>query len=291
MNSSEPNPLLPHENEPTNEPVVSSATAPIPGTPSAPAPLPEDLRVPWGWSDLLLFLLAAVVGTAAVSYLLLLVFYAFGVHPAQIRDSAREKSFFIVVNQGILSGVLLLCLYAYVRARFRTPFWRSLGWRPLDIAQVPARLAYGACVVGGVFFALFIEFASTAFEKKTKLPIEAFFQDRRSALLLMVMGVLVAPLVEETIFRGYIYPVLARSFGVGWGVLVTGTLFGLLHAPQLWGGWGHIFLLILVGIVFTYVRAWSRTVVTSYLLHLSYNSFLFAVFLISTGGFRHLPHI
>ena len=51
------------------------------------------------------------------------------------------------------------------------------------------------------------------------------------------MGVLLAPVLEETIFRGYIYPVVARSFGINAGILVTGTLFGLLHASQLWGGW------------------------------------------------------
>ena len=53
---------------------------------------------------------------------------------------------------------------------------------------------------------------------------------------------------------------IARSFGIGAGVVITGTLFGLLHAPQLWGGWGQICFLIVVGIIFTYVRAISRTV-------------------------------
>ena len=285
MSSREPNALPPEENEPGTEPVAQPIVTGV----TAPAALPQDLRVPWGWGDLLLFLLVTVGGTAVVSYLLLLVFYLSGVSATEIRNSASEKSLFVVVNQGILSSLLLLYLYAHVRARFGRPFWQSLGWRPLESAGILRRLAYGACIAGGIVFALFIQFASAALEKKTKLPIEAFFQDRRSAVLLMVMGVAIAPLVEETIFRGYIYPVLARSFGIGWGVLVTGTLFGLLHAPQLWGGWGHIFLLILVGIVFTYVRALSRTVVTSYLLHLSYNSFLFAVFLFSTAGLRHLP--
>lgn len=285
MNPPETDPLLPPEDEPGVEP----ASPPAAASSVVPPALPEDLRVPWGWSDLLVFLLVALGGTAAISYFLLLVFHFLGFSPAVVRSSANVKSLFVVVNQGILSTFLLFYLYAHVRARFRMPFWRALGWRSLDVAGIPRGLAYAACVAGGIFFSLFIEFASAAFEKKAKLPIESFFQDRRSALLLMAMGILIAPLVEETIFRGYLYPVLARSFGIGWAVLVTGALFGLLHAPQLWGGWGQIFLLILVGIVFTYVRALSRTVVASYLLHLSYNSFLFAAFAISTGGFRHLP--
>ncbi len=58
----------------------------------------------------------------------------------------------------------------------------------------------------------------------------------------MLIAVLLAPVVEETIFRGYIYPVIGRSFGMVWGIVATGTLFGLLHAEQLWGGWGQIAL-------------------------------------------------
>jgi len=30
----------------------------------------------------------------------------------------------------------------------------------------------------------------------------------------MAMAVLVAPLVEETVFRGYLYPLFAKSFGI-----------------------------------------------------------------------------
>ena len=66
-------------------------------------------------------------------------------------------------------------------------------------------------------------------------------------------------------------------------------LFRSLHAAQLWGGWGQIALLVVVGIIFTYVRAVTRTVFASYLLHVSYNSFLFIAYAISTHGFRHLP--
>jgi membrane protease YdiL (CAAX protease family) len=135
---------------------------------------------------------------------------------------------------------------------------------------------------------MLVEFASNISRPKT-LPIEAFFQDRRSALLLMVVSVVFAPFLEETIFRGYLYPALARALGITPSVIVTGTLFGVMHAPQLWGGWLQIALLVLVGILFTYARAATRTVVTSYILHLSYNSFLLLGFLISSHWFQAMP--
>lgn len=105
----------------------------------------------------------------------------------------------------------------------------------------------------------------------------------------MLMSVLLAPMFEETIFRGYIYPAVARRFGIAASVAFTGVLFGMLHAPQLWGGWAQIGLLILVGIIFTYARAKTGTVVASYLLHLSYNSSLFFGFLVGSHWLRVIP--
>jgi hypothetical protein len=176
-----------------------------------------------------------------------------------------------------------------VRVRFEAPFWRTIGWRQLLTGTIPRRIVYLSLILGGFSLSLLVQLASAALQTKAKLPIQQYFQDPRSALLLMLMSILLAPLVEETIFRGYIYPVVARSFGIGASVVITGTLFGLLHAPQLWGGWGQILLLIGVGIIFTAARAVSRTVVASYILHVSYNSFLFIAFLIASHGLRHFP--
>ena len=164
-----------------------------------------------------------------------------------------------------------------------------MGWRPLETGKAPRGIAYLGFIGGGFLLSLLIQLASATVEPKGKLPIEAFFQDRRTALFLMLMSVLLAPVFEETIFRGYLYPVVARSFGVGAGIMATGTLFGLLHAEQLWGGWVQIGLLVVVGIFFTWVRAITKTVVASYLLHLSYNSFLFFAFLVTSHGLRSLP--
>ncbi|MGH9691716.1 MAG: lysostaphin resistance A-like protein [Candidatus Acidiferrales bacterium] len=251
---------------------------------------PEDLRAPWDWMDLLVFVLVALFGTFLVSLVMILVFAGFGVSLSQLRNSATEKSFFAIVNQALLSLGLLVYLAVQIRLRVRAPFWRTIGWRRLE-TQIPRGLAYLSFIIGGFLLSMFVQFSSGIVRPRGKLPIEAFFQDRRSALLLMLLSVLLAPVFEETVFRGYIYPVIARSFGVTASVVATGTLFGLLHAPQLWGGWEQIGLLVLVGIVFTYARAVTRTVVSSYLLHVSYNSFLLVTFLVGSHWLRVLPPV
>jgi hypothetical protein len=296
------NPLLPDSF--LEPPIPPSAGSVVPETnatatqhlvvapePPPPASLqdPEDLRVPWGWADLLLLVAMALIGAFLVSIVLVGVFAAFGMTPSMLQNSTNNKSLFLIVNQAVLSLGLLGYLAAQIRVRFQSPFWRTIGWRSLQTGAIPRRVVYLSLILGGFGLSLLVQLASAALQTKAKLPIQEYFQDPRSALLLMLMSILLAPLVEETIFRGYIYPVLARSFGVGASVLITGTLFGLLHAPQLWGGWGQILLLIGVGIIFTAARPISRTVVASYILHVSYNSFLFIAFLVASHGLRHFP--
>jgi hypothetical protein len=271
-----------------------ATTSPFVPQPQPPPPIfqqyPEDLRAPWSWLDLLLLVGVALLGTFVISIVLVGIFAAFGMTPTSLQNSSNNRSLFLIVNQAILSLGLLAYLAAQIRVRFQSPFWRTIGWRPLPTGTtIPRRIVYLGLILGGFSLSLLVQLASAALQTKAKLPIQEYFQDPRSALLLMLMSILLAPLVEETIFRGYLYPVLARSFGIGAGVIITGTLFGLLHAPQLWGGWGQIALVIGVGIIFTAARAISRTVVASYILHVSYNSFLFIAFLIASHGLRHFP--
>lgn len=246
-------------------------------------PLAGDLRVPWGWVDLALvaFLWFGVT---------VLTFFGIVILGSSRSWSAADKSFFAIFDQLVVSLVILGYLAAQMRVRFNLPFWRTVGWRSLVAdGKTPRAVLYVGLVCGGFMLSIIVQLGSLAVGTKAKLPIETFFQDRRTALLLMLMSVLLAPLFEETVFRGYIYPVVARTFGITTGIIATGALFGLLHAEQLWGGWGQIGLLILVGIVFTWLRAVTKTVLASYIVHLSYNSFLFFAFLFTSHGLRSLP--
>ncbi len=302
MNLEESNPLPAHSAEPTDgvsrppeSALLDTGQPPQEDPPIEPhvslppaVPLPEDIRVPWGWTDLLLFVVLALAATFLFSVLLAIGFAVFGVRLSQLQKPGSAEGLFVVVSQAILFFVLLGYLFVQTRVRFHSPFWRTLGWRPLETHRLRGAWAYLGLIASGLLLALLVQVGSAIFGTKTQLPMEQLFQDRRTALLLVLMAVLLAPVVEETIFRGYLYPLIARTFGITTGIAATGIVFGLLHAPQLWGGWVQIGLLVVVGIVFTYVRAVTRTVLGSYLLHVSYNSFISIAFLIGTHGLRVL---
>jgi len=270
-------------------PEQPSETSAPPSEGSLPE-LPEDLRVPWGWRDLAVFVAVAFVSLVILSNVLVAGTMTWlKASPEQVVSLVKTSAAFNALQTALWYAVLMLFLFITVRRRGARSFWRSLGWQRLIPKTAPPSTAYAACLLGGMALNVVVEFAAKFVPTKAKLPIEALFHQLHGVVWLMAVGVLLAPLVEETVFRGYFYPVLARSFGVAWGIVLTGILFGGMHAVQLWGGWGQIALLMIVGIVLTYVRARTGSVTSSYLLHLGYNGFLFLGFYIATGGLRHLP--
>jgi membrane protease YdiL (CAAX protease family) len=248
-----------------------------------------DSRTPFRWIDLLYLMLfyfiaggilTVIVAAGAVVFL--------GISPATLRNSTADWASVLIISQALLSGATLVFLYVVVRGRSGAPFWQTMGWRGFRnmASSGPVMLRY---VFGGFALAVVVGWLGNFVGRESGIPMEELFRSRQSVLMLMALGILVAPLVEETIFRGCIYPVIARKFGITTGIVATGALFGLAHAQQLGGAWGQIGLLICVGIVLTYVRAKAGTVAASYFVHLGYNTILFAGFYIATGGLRHLP--
>jgi uncharacterized protein len=293
MNDMNRDPLLaPAEsvNPETQADAAIEAHVAIPaGAADAPRmPLPPDLRVPWGWVDLLWFLLFAVISSMVLAWLVELAAIAILHSPMpNLRNGDSLSPSVLVISQALWSAVALVYLYTVVRVRSAEPFWWTIGWRGLPGASDARGAIALRFAAGGAVLAVAVSVLGRFGGQNGELPIEKLFDSRLSVVMLMALGILVAPLVEETIFRGFLYPLLARQFGVPVGIVVTGLVFGLMHAAQLWGGWIQIALLVGVGMVLTWVRARTGTVAASYFVHLGYNSLLFLGFVVATGGLRH----
>lgn len=289
----DPNSTIPpvmQPQEPSSQPAPQAALPP--GVPQFPAGIADDLVVPWGWLEVVLFVVLAVIASFVVtSGVAEIAVRVFRVHAGDVFDPQRmttAKSVVVLLSQAVVDGLAILYFYLMLRARTDARFWPSIGWRDMVRSNGSLRASAVQFLSGGAVLALVVSFAGGLLNSKESLPIEQLLQARVSVLLFGVLGVLVAPLVEETIFRGFLYPVIARQMGITAGILITGTLFGLMHAVQLWGGWGQIALLIFVGMVLTWVRARTGTVAASYFVHLGYNGLQLVGYLIYVvSGWHH----
>jgi membrane protease YdiL (CAAX protease family) len=286
-----PPPPTPREHDEARElepPLFSSATPPEP--PYYRPQLPEDLRVPWSWVDVMLFVVLGLVAGGIITWGVgWIAVHFFGLRASEVfsTNMTTPKSIVGLVSVAVWDVGALFFLYVLLVTKSSAPFWPSIGWREARPGMRRIRDSALQFLAGGALLALVVTFVGGFFNTKETLPIEEMLKAPVSILLYSTMGVLVAPLVEETIFRGFLYPLIARQLGTIAGIAITGTLFGLMHAAQLWGGWGQIALLIFVGIVLTWVRARTGTVAASFFVHLGYNGLQLAGYLVYTIGRGH----
>jgi membrane protease YdiL (CAAX protease family) len=276
------------------DPISLAGTVPTAAL-SKNSTLPEDLRISWSWPHFVLFLFFGVVSFILVQASFA-IFYASPLrHLSNEKDVERfvlSKPGFAVGSMVALYALILLFLYVTLSVLPGFPFWRTLGWRKITRPnggrpRSPWLFFFAGCGLSVVVFAV-----TAKMQAPDDVPIEELFRYKNTALLFMAMAVLVAPLVEETVFRGYLYPLFAKTFGVAFSVIVTGVLFGLMHGAQLGWTWGLVFVLIAVGVIFTFVRARTGSVFASFLLHLGYNSMIALVTILGTQGFTKMtpPH-
>jgi membrane protease YdiL (CAAX protease family) len=252
--------------------------------------LPEDLCVSWSWPHLIVFIFFGFASLIVVQ--LCFVFYVSANHHLtgkQVEQVFASSPQLLVGSNLIWYALLFLFLYVTLAVLRDAPFWRSLGWRKLNPDPAAGKGSPWMYFFSGCGLAIFVALASFNMKNTEHLPIQEIFKNRTGALMLMSMAVLVAPLVEETVFRGYLYPLFAKSLGVAPGIVITGVLFGLMHGSQLGWTWGLVLLLTFVGIIFTFARARTGTVLASFLLHLGYNSMIAVSSIIATKGFQHMP--
>jgi membrane protease YdiL (CAAX protease family) len=282
---------VPPEPPLAGDPISLAATVPAAASSYGPS-LPEDLRISWSWLHFVVFLFFGVVSFFLVQ-VSFMIYYAAPLHRlSNEKDFERfvlSKPVFAVGSMVLLYALIFLFLYVSLSVLPGSPFWRTLGWRKLvrrggGHPRSPWLFFFAGCGLSLVVFAV-----TAKMQPPEDVPIEELFHYKNTALLFMAMAVLVAPLVEETVFRGYLYPLFAKTFGVAFGVIVTGVLFGLMHGAQLGWTWSLVSVLIAVGVIFTFVRARTGSVFSSFLLHLGYNSTIALVTILGILGFPKMP--
>jgi membrane protease YdiL (CAAX protease family) len=95
--------------------------------------------------------------------------------------------------------------------------------------------------------------------------------------------------MEELFFRGFLYPVVAKRWGAGWGIFLSALPFALMHMQQYGYSWGILLVIFGVGLVCGIVRAVTGSVAASFLVHVGYNGAQMLIAISLTHGFTRMP--
>ena len=127
----------------------------------------------------------------------------------------------------------------------------------------------------GLFFAYVAVSLTFLRGEQPKTPLSEVLEATQSTpaiLGFLALAVLLAPLIEEIIFRGYFFYVVNQMKGSVIAVSSVALAFAFLHVGQYWGDWLAIGMVTILGFVLTLLRAWSGSTVAGIVMHYMYNA-------------------
>ena len=238
---------------PPSPPKYAGARPPAPPVPSRWRPG----QVPWGWRQAVL---GAVVAAAPIVLLTLLAYVAAGGSSATSgKPTVSSAAFSVIVTIVFDSWFVFVAWLFSLRGRHLTR--RSWGFRP------PPKAIFWVVPVGFVAVYLINEVYNTLVSTKTQAVVNDFPHSLGGLLLFILLACIVAPLFEETFFRGFLFQGFTSSFGPVWGAVISATLFSLSH-QQL-----DIFVpLFALGVALAWVFYYTRSLWGNVALHSLFNA-------------------
>ena len=237
--------------------------------PSEPSPLPSR---PWDVSDLIAFGSFFVVTLVFLPAALVLIARIF-IPGLSVTSLSAEAQ---ILLQGALDIAWVGFIFFLVRVIHQRKILETFRWQNTHRYRVTSLIALGAIL------AITVLVVSSYFPPSSPPAVEKLAESSRSVFLLVIFGVCFAPIIEEIIFRGFLFSVLSEFGGSRLAVPATAVLFALMHAPQLWPSRAGILLILVVGYVLSIVRERSNSLIPSFIVHTAYNGMLVGASAIGT---------
>lgn len=227
---------------------------------------------PWGYRHFLGLAAIGVVSQIVVQVLAMEVVERLGVPGGEDFAALLRKEPLVTVPIQLLSWVPPLAYVAYVVSiECRLPVAVGIAWakppKPTrSYVRTGVLLGFGSLLMSSIIG-----------DPDQQSPMQDLFANRESLWILVLFGVVVAPVFEEVVFRGFLYGSLDRMHGTSVALIATSIVFSGLHGAQYGWQWQQLVILTAVGLAFGVVRMKSGSAKASAIMHASYNGLLFLV--------------
>lgn len=243
--------------------------------------LPEQWRI----RDLLIFIAVGFFTLVAANFLVF-IGYAFLsplLHWKVPIEGLQTNVIFLLSIQLVWYTLLLAYIYFFITWYYKASFLSALKWKGLSAHHTIRYL------LGGAALSLVVMIFPPLLPERKGFPLEKLFNSPTSAYAIAAFAVVVAPFMEELLFRGLLFAFFEKHGGLTAAIVATAILFAGLHIPEYWGAWNNVVMILVVGFTFSIVRGLTDSVTPSFALHLAYNGTLMLLLFLQTQHFHRMP--
>lgn len=208
--------------------------------------------------------------------------WAWGAHIAARVEHRPAAQLLAAHGSLMLSAVLLLAaLPTLLLVRLRWPGrWHAAALPGFGLRWPGLRWILAGLLLAALLLPLVLGLNAALFPKQgvTQSVLVIFDQAHLwMRVLLTLMIVLLAPLVEELLFRGVLLAGLSERLPLRWAVTLSVLLFAIAHLPDTGGHWQVLPGLIALALGLTWLRLRSGSLLPGYAAHALYNASVLAL--------------
>lgn len=202
-----------------------------------------------------------------------LVLWIVGVYAARF----LLRTYSLDLDPGLFIGLAELALLIplwWLAVRKYGVGWDTLGFRRFDARTLG--VGCGLMLISVLFNATYSAFLAV-FGLRAQIDLVPIFAELSSPWWLLLAGIVVAPVVEELFFRGFVYAGLAERYSWRKAAVISSALFALTHLQLM-----AIAPIFILGYIFAYLYRRSGSIWPAVLMHVSTNALgLGAAYLLS----------
>lgn len=217
---------------------------------------------------LLLFLASQLVGV------LLFAPVVFGGQKMDIAETILQGS-----QNGTLISLSVLFTLVVVCGFIALVIWQKKA-NIVDYLALKAFKFWYFCqgLVALLLFNVVIHLLTTWLGREPMAFMDELAFSAKPLWLLMLGMVVIAPIYEEVMFRGFMWTGLAHSrLGVIGASVLTGIVFALIHFQY---GWVELLAIFMLALLFSYARFVSKSLLLPIALHIVNNGLAMAMYLL-----------
>lgn len=144
-----------------------------------------------------------------------------------------------------------------------------LGWTKTSKGTIAGAVALGAGIA--LFMGFGIELVFPTGDQVEGPLIQAASAPGWQRILFVILAVVLAPVVEEFLFRGVMFTGMARSWGTWPAAIVVTVLFGILHLFDVGGYYPALLMVTIAGFAMVLLRIRTGSMLPSIAMHAAYN--------------------
>lgn len=194
-----------------------------------------------------------------------------------LNNSNSAQFFYILIAEGLAAWLVFWLVKRRGLNLAAIGLGRRPAWKDLKFAAGGALVFYGLIIAGTVLLSFFVP--QSQLNKQQDLGFNNLISSTDHIMAFFSL-VIIPPLGEEILMRGYLYSGLRKAWKFWPALLVTSLLFGLAHLDGGAGGslvWAASFDTFMLSAVLVYLREYSGALYAGILIHATNNLVAYSV--------------